>query len=235
MTSLLRSKLGAESEFRHIADQICAIADKYQVKIRGYHSSELPHFRALPQARQETVLLRLKAFLGSMEVTESMGERLDSQKRALWCGLSALGLVPPSELFSRIDDNSEIIEIYNLEGFQVWRNFNYFDVCSYTLEEIYSIDWNDLYLRSDEKTEECRQKITALLTGQTPDLFDANVENHEITELCSQYRFVVEARHGILCRLKDKGGQLAAWVVVSKGRVLRKVEFHQPPHLEILR
>lgn len=207
------------SEFREAADKICAIASKYSVKITGYHTPTLPLYSALSSEKQSEALYQLKVFLQSMETTEAMGDRLDSQDRALWHALLTFGLLPPSGMFAKFKPD-DVIEIYDPVGIQIWRNFNFMKICSYSLEEMHAIDWTQRYTRSADKVKECLEKIGALLRGETPEVYDCLVSAHVFEETLSQDCFKLEATHNWFARLKDRNGQVTAWLAVSDVKLL---------------
>lgn len=209
------------SEFREFADKVCAIAAKYDVKITGYHSPELPLYSALSTQKQIEALHMLKTFDLSMEITQSQGGELDSQDRSLWGALSALGLVPPSDLFLRLEPGTAI-EIYNLDGMQIWRNFTCMQYCSYTLEEVYSIELFTRYKRDPQKTAECIDKVGRLLSGQTPEIFYPEISPHILEETCSLEQFSLSVHHKMFSVLKNREGNLAAWLVMSGAEIVGK-------------
>ena len=54
-------------------------------------------------------------------------------------------------------------EDYNVEGLQTWRNLNFMKFCSYTLEEVFCIEWYKRYTRTAGKNEECMEKVAYLI------------------------------------------------------------------------
>lgn len=203
------------SEFRDVADRVRDIAAKYSLNLVSYRSPELPLYSALGPAKRAEVLGQLKIFLRTMESVEASGVRLDNQERSVWHALASMGLVPPSDLFAKFG-SEDVVEILDLAGVQIWRNFNFLRICSYTLEEMYCFDWKERYTRDEAMIGECIRKVGALLAGETPDLYHSNIEDHVIQETRSSDRFTLQVRHEYMARLKDRNGQLAAWLVVSR-------------------
>lgn len=214
-----KSQSDRNLEFRDIADKICEIGSRYSVKMTGYRSPELPLYSALSTQKQQDSLHQMRVFLSTMEATEEAGNRLDNQNCFVWAALSTLGLVPPSDLFSKLDSDA-LIEIYDLFGLQIWRNFNFMKFCSYTLEEVFCIEWHNRYTRDADKSEECARKIGDLLTGRTPEIYYPGVAEHTIEETCSEERLIFSAHYDLLCTLKNREGGLAAWLVMTSARLL---------------
>ena len=216
------------SEFKILADQIAALASKYGITLKGYRSPELPLFQALPGAKQQEVIALAKKYYASLVAIEAMGERLDNHTRSTWAALSGLGLVPPSDLFNHFNAGSAV-EIYDLNNLQIWRNFETFKVCSYTLEEIYCIEWFHRYERSLEISQACISYVTDLLMGKTEDIVFPDIPSHILDETCSIEKLRLEMRFILICRLMDREGKLAAFAVISSAKlVARKVDPLRP-------
>lgn len=208
------------NEFRELADAVVTLCARYEVQVRSYANPELPLFSALSPAAQEKALRGLRTYLASLKMVEDHDEDLRDDQRSLWYALSTLGLLPPSQLFS-LFKSGEVIEIYDMEGFQIWRNFNFLKICSYTLEEMYSIEWHRRYRRSSEKSQECLEKIGLLMSQKSPEIYNALIGEHILEETESRERLMLSARHDWLIRLNDRAGIFSAWMGISTVEILK--------------
>ncbi|NJL24241.1 MAG: hypothetical protein HC902_03040 [Calothrix sp. SM1_5_4] len=75
-----------------------------------------------------------------------------------------LGLRPTADLFGELD-KSDIIEIYSEEHIQLFRTFNMFECISYSLDELFSYEWWDLFQRDPAITEQLTQVAISLATA----------------------------------------------------------------------
>jgi len=206
-------------EFCEISDKISALAANFSLRVIGYHSPELPLYDQMSEQRQVTALAQLKVFLQTMESVTTAGESLDDAGRSLWHTLSTLRLIPPSDMFSHIRPD-HVIEIYNLENIQIWRSLNFYKFCSYSLEEMYSMEWTNRYRRDPGKIEECIQKVTSFLQGETPDIYFTEIAEHTLDETSSSLKLILRAKHEWLGRLKDQNGVLTGYIVASSVKLL---------------
>jgi hypothetical protein len=55
-----------------------------------------------------------------------------------------LGVHPPSELMSEMR-SGEVIEIHNGEFLQVYRNLRFFELCSYTLDDLLAAHFGSFF------------------------------------------------------------------------------------------
>ncbi|MCO5142225.1 MAG: hypothetical protein M9962_03945 [Oligoflexia bacterium] len=215
--------------FCESADRIKEIYRSYGLQISGYRSRDLPLFSALSESVQKEVLLRLRVFLDSLEEAESFGERVDSSDKSAWHALVTMELTPPSNLFSHIKSSS-LIEIYDFEGHQIWRNFQFMKYCSYTLEEVHCLEWYKRYRRDESVNELCFKKVNALLTGQiSGDMYCPDIPRHKLEETSSSSRLVLDVKYDLLCILKDKvRGTPKAWMVVTSADIIGQKEISIP-------
>ena len=149
----------AES-FRVFARTLATIGESYGVLIRTYHSEELPYFSKLSSIDQETAVTRLSQYVSICQDVVAGGGSLRSSRTFVWRALKEMGLLPDSDLFTRIEED-EIIEIYNLDHIQIFRNLPFFEYCSYTLEDLYARPWHQLFLRDEPGIT---QKIISIVT-----------------------------------------------------------------------
>lgn len=208
-------------EFRGTADAICAVAAKHGLEIVGYQSSDLPLYRALTAEKQKHVLWLLKKYWRSLLAVEAFGWQPEDNNRSVWAALSTLGLIPPANLFPHFKSGMAI-EIYDMSYLQIWRNFTCLRYCSYTLEEIYAIDAFARYRREPERAEECVTKVTALVIGQTPEVYYPDIAPHVLEETLSRRQLKLQVHHQMLCTLRDRSGKIAAWLGMSEAKVIGK-------------
>lgn len=81
--------------------------------------------------------------LPSKEVPESV----DQEIKALQVCARRLGVVFSDDLLARVSED-DIVEIYTADLIQIYRSFRFFGLCSYSLTDLLSNEWFDLYERS---------------------------------------------------------------------------------------
>ncbi|MES2965676.1 MAG: hypothetical protein V4760_17475 [Bdellovibrionota bacterium] len=200
--------------FRATAEVVANRLGRYGLTTRAYLDPSLPRFRELAPIQQRNALDQLKVYLQSIELAEANGDRFDDTGRALWYALSALGLVPPSNLFDQIPAGSAI-EIYDSENIQIWRNWEVMRVCGYTIEEIHCLEWHRRYERDPAITAQCFELVGRLMAA-TSDIIVPDVPGHDILESCSQERFHLSVRFQLAARLNDRQGKTVAFLLASE-------------------
>lgn len=92
---------------------------------------------------------RLKIYKEVFQMASQQKELFNTvqEKQLLWFALRSLRLAPPAEFFN-ILQNDHIVEVY-MGTRQVYRTFNYYSLCSYSLDELETTPWDQLFARKD--------------------------------------------------------------------------------------
>jgi hypothetical protein len=190
-----------------------------------------PRFAALPPDVQAMIHQRFKVYVEVCESLAATGVSLRDDRQFLWAMIKRLGVTPSSTLFTLLDE-SDVIEIYDMsELVQVFRNFRFYDVCSYSLDDVLSRPWFELYRRDAAVTYQIQGTVQRCVqSGSTePIFYDVGV--HELVEVDSpsMIRSVIENR--FVAGLLDAGGAMIAGVNVVRpiaiDRDVREVGAHR--------
>lgn len=152
----LSEKFKSNYEF---LDRICLFRDlscEYQlfakdagIDLVPFYDSGLPLFSAQSELKQIEILEALEVCVKICRATHAQGFAMQDSPQLIWQALKELGFRPPSDLFSHMSD-SHVIEIYSRENTQIFRSFNFFRYCSYSLEELYCKNWVHLFSRDHD-------------------------------------------------------------------------------------
>ncbi len=142
------------NDFRRSCEEICQILSDYGHQVRPYQDPNLAIFGRLDCARQNQALSDIRIYLSSIYDTRGLKKNPNLGMQFLWSSLKTYGLKCPHDFFNKISEDC-IIELYDLEYKQVWRNFHFFDVCSYTIEQVFCEPWTDRYKRDEKMMQKC--------------------------------------------------------------------------------
>lgn len=158
MVKKLSFTAGVPSNHQHFdrLQLFCELATQYQdfafqagVQVVPYYDSEPRLFSQQSSSKQHEILEALALCVKVCRDTEANGHALCDSPQLIWQALKELGLRPPSDLFSYMNDCT-VVEVYSPEGIQIFRSFSFFRYCSYSLEELYCENWTNLFARDDE-------------------------------------------------------------------------------------
>lgn len=168
-----------QSRFIETSEQFVNMAMVDGFNLIPYVDPELPYFLALPDKEQDLILQQLEFMI-------QIGNQLHSEKRSVrgsqyaWAFCKALGLLPPHDLYARIPEDT-VIEIYDANHKLIFACLDFFEIVSYSLEELYSRPWMDLFVRDNtEVFDKLWNLSTEMLAGQhkgpvTTSHFDSSV------------------------------------------------------------
>lgn len=204
-------------EFRILTEDICAMLATGGLKRRPYKPG-LPYFRKLSPERKDHVFRNLDFYrtLCSEHINE--GYKIQDSKSFTWRALNKLNLVPPSDMFDKLLDE-DIVEIYSSESIQLFRNFRFFEVCSYSLEELCCIEWWHLFDRDQEEAKNMVAEIGRLLKGEIRGGFAPDVRPHVTSETQSEEKLVMDYEMRWIAPLTTNKA-ISGYIVLEKAILL---------------
>jgi hypothetical protein len=211
--------------FRELAEKIASYYGSHGARLKPYHDASLPHFSRLPADRKAQAVHYLELLEGviSSHLTEAVDATDDTV--SLWSALKSYGLRPGSDFFSHLR-KEHVIELYNLDHVQIWRNLNFMSFCSYTLEEVNSFTWQELYQRDPQVDAQLWEIARRLFETRSRESVQCTVPFHLLEEKFSEGRFRVEVSHEHFFPLFSKENEFAGFMVVSRCRFDMKQ--HEP-------
>lgn len=163
-----------------------------------------------------------------------------NDRQLLWNTLRKLKAVPPSDIIDKIGDG-DVIEIYNTEFIQVFRNLNYFDISSYSLVEVFTHQWDELYERENPGIGQQMMGVAlSVISGQAKSTFVCPVDPHVLKERFSEEQLRLSMIPGYVSPLFDRDHKLVGAIFTSKVEILNEPETKkelpsEPPQAERLR
>lgn len=219
-TSVKRTDSSFNVEFKKISNEIAEIAKSVNITIYPYHDPKLIYFSKLPIAQRNLILQQLEIYLQiCKKIVAELGTNFDFGQ-SIWIALKEFGFTPSSDLFQYLT-NDRIIEIHNLEGQQVYRNLYFFKFCSYTLEELYSLPWVDLFWRPEVNAKQMVDfvfKMSQSTNKKTIQITD--IDPHQTLETQSKFKMRLFYKPLYYSPLFDRKGNVIAGLAVESATVL---------------
>lgn len=144
-----RKLSSAFKEFCSTVLQMHTIANKLGSTFRVFSDTGDIKLLKLGESEFASIVNRLKIYKDIFTMASEQKEIFNTvqEKQLLWFALRSLRLAPPAEFFN-ILQNDHIVEVY-MGTRQVYRTFNYYSLCSYSLDELETTPWDDLFYRKD--------------------------------------------------------------------------------------
>ena len=176
-----------------------------------YISPQLPVFsRHTPEIRASIVTV-FDEYLAVMANVKREEQRIYRNLTTVWQMLARLRLRAASDLFAKLHEN-DVIEIYSSDSRQLFRSFNFFPLCTYSMEEIYSLPWFEIYERDEGIHEQQMALLQRMLGGEITSTVETPISQHVVREKVSVFRRcnIIQPRH--VSPLYDTKGRLAGFL-----------------------
>ena len=180
-------------------------------------------FLDLDPKRQLEILKAIEKTVHICQTAKSDGINLHDDRRLAWWAIKEFRLRPLSDAFTRIQPN-DVIEIYSSSHVQIFRSFNFFRCLSYTLDQVLTYEWWELYERDESITVPMIKVVEDLISSADVKTIQSPFPNHWVREKFSQlcYSAQIESRlmSPLICEDTGAiGGYLNVFSLVEvKGR-----------------
>jgi hypothetical protein len=107
--------------------------------------------------------LNLQKYVDQCETSITLELPALNDLRLTWYAIRKLNLRGPDDLFSALSEK-DCIEIYDKNGVQMYRNFEFFRFCSYSVEELLTAPWYELFARDPEIQKNMQLEAQRVMT-----------------------------------------------------------------------
>lgn len=226
-----QSTVDSTDLFRELANEYCSYVQSTGIDFAAYRDTSVPVFGAQSPARQAHILACLRASVNICRNTRAQQKSFEDTPALLWWALKELKLRPTSDLFGHIDRNS-VIEVHTAEGVQIFRNFNFYRYCSYTLEELYCYPWNYLYEREESITSMIMHFAGKIFVGEVLTTVPVHIPAHIVHERFSLKRNNIDLKIRWVSPLYGESNTLpVATIVVETAELAKRVDLFDPLRL----
>jgi hypothetical protein len=181
-----------DSVFDHMVDEaadFCSFTQREfnldYVSIKASESKELrERFSRLSVENQQAKLNLLKSYNKLIQQMHGNGTNLEHPTESAKEYLERFDLVVggEDEVWNRVKDG-DYIEIYDVDSVQMFRSLNFLKATSHSLVRLCSLEWIELFKRSEHLTETILGHFNALCDGRrTEPVFDP-VPPHTVKEI----------------------------------------------------
>jgi hypothetical protein len=187
-------------------------------RVLPYRSPELRYFTAAEPRRRELALAQIERTLALFEELKREDKPLKDTSSYLWRALRQLNLVPRPDVFDKIQDG-DIVEIYSLEQELLFCNLQFFEICSFSLEEVFGLQWHRVTRRPERFAHQLWQLGMSMAQGLITETVDPGIEVHVVEEIDSPENHRMKLHVKYLSPLK-RDGQPYAILVIQQTEVI---------------
>lgn len=199
-----------EVEIREALERLRVLAESLGIRGSAFSSADLSRRLKSPALEGSRVLISARSLESTMRLeqawdfdTLSKDYELACLNRALW----TTGYRCRFDLDSYISEG-DVIEIYNADFMQLYRNLTFFDLTGYTFLDLLENEFHRLYSRPEFVTLKVMQQVQQVLSTEMP--LKCSIPIHEMVEVLSpeQRCFLTEYRY--IIPLHDRDGACTA-------------------------
>jgi hypothetical protein len=203
-------------------DYLKDILQKRKINIPSTSELGVKQFLSLPIQVQNRITKNIQDYVEIIMETEpdlsNEKSPLETELKCLEGALTRFGLKPLDDISSYLT-KGDVIEIYNKEGVQLYRNFEFFKNCSYSLMDVITNEWFILYERPQQSINAMFGQA-ALVVEQGKQTIPWVVPEHIMKEryLNAKRAFKIKCKY--ISPLTDKTGKSVAVLTTMQAELI---------------
>lgn len=202
--------------FKALAERLSELVATEQVSIAAYSGSGPSHFANLSNDKKEATLVHFSKYVEVLGDAVDNGVRLRDDRKLLWRAFGVYGMRPLADLLTYESGDDDVVEIYNRDSVQIFRNVHFFRVCSYTIDDVISRPFYELYRRDGDITYKILETASELLAGKYTSTYWYDLPPHRLDEIDSPGRFLALVENRFLSPLHGADGSIQGMVSVNR-------------------
>jgi hypothetical protein len=215
------AKLDLESRLRILIEEFCWQAQRDGLRVEPFAVDDpLAGFRARTLEAQTALYRNFERYYRVCHQHTAKGRSLRATKPLLWEMLKESGLRPCSDLFDRIHEE-DVVEVYDSSFMQIFRNTTFMELCTYTMDDIFTREFPELYRRPVEVNNILVSYCTAFFSGERFQTLQTEVPEHDLEEIASRKMRVFRIKQGIISPLFNRARRPVAVVGTLRAKILK--------------
>ena len=204
-----------------LLNELSDIGKIKNVIFKTHSEKSLRDFINLEEKKRVQIYLHLNDYLNSLRSVETFKNQDDELTREdeLEClehALNTFKLKSLGEDTNFIEEN-DIIEIYNNQGIQIWRNFELLKLSPYDLLTLLMYEWYVLYERSKIINQKIMDRIQYLISLNNSSATPMQIEKHTMKAKSAEEELVVSINLKYFKPLFSKiNGERMGFLVTTK-------------------
>lgn len=183
------------AEFKKLATTYCDLVNSFGFKAKPFRDFTVLKFETCNLKQQMRAIAYLDANIALLEECVAQGDDPKNSAQMLWRILRKIKAIPENDIFDKIAEG-DVVEVYLDDHIQIFRNLEFFNYCSFTVDELLCGTWYKLYKRDFISTLKMFKMAFKVLTGRLNKTTAWNVPEHVFDEVGSIERL----RHSILLK-----------------------------------
>lgn len=186
------------------------------ISVRAFSRGGLNRFLGYSFSEQEMYVSQLRDYYQICKLGELAGlDIVNDTKSMMEFTARHLNFSVPDEFISKIA-SQDIVEVFNYDNIQLYRNMNFFKISDYTVDDFFGTSWDKLYERAQSVTDKLIFKVgEATRKGQC---IPFDIDPHYMREYATENRKIVKVNLKFVAPLM-RYGKPVAWAASSSAEV----------------
>jgi hypothetical protein len=170
------------NQLKELLDSFAARMKNAGIQCVAYGDPALKVLNALTPERQRAVLSHFMIYYKILASAELDQVELNDNLMLTWWALKELRMKPGSRAFNHLD-KTDVIEIYDNQGVQIYRTLNFYRLTTYSMEEMLCIPWYELFQRDERVTAQLMGWMDKIFKREIDFIVNPEVEDHVVREI----------------------------------------------------
>lgn len=170
------------NQFRELSVKLQGILGKEGLYLIPFESPALPFFSTLSAEHQREIIDLLNTLVDIASDLQSQKLKVTEPINLIKTFFKKFNIHAPAWVIDTITDR-DIVDVYNMDSRLVVASFNFFEICTYSIEEIFCRPWAELWSREGDTHIEIFQLCRSLLNGEITQPVDMTyIPQHKVRE-----------------------------------------------------
>ncbi len=197
-----------ELQFKLALIKFSEFVKKFNLELHPYSDHTWIKFRCLSSTAQKSSFEKFLIYSSLCLSADESGADLTDDRALTWWALRQFKLRPCSDFFDKVTEE-DVVELYNAEGIQIYRNWAFFEISGYSIGDLFVYSWDELYSRDSSVANLMNARVGLILTGSVRETLPWQVPGHKIVESISDQRNISEMNLKYISPVFDSSGAVA--------------------------
>jgi len=205
------------SKLLYSIDTVARLAALQNITVKTVTDEALSKLETLSEDKiheLNTTLLKQLSLVQDSVLTENRVSNKDMTKNVL----DFMKLSTSEDMLNTITEE-DIVEIYNLDCIQIFRNFKFYETTTYSLSDLILFDWSELYYRPSQVSQKIQTYINLVLQNDNNDVvYNMEVPKHMIKEIRANPIQLCEIEFKKIAPITDRAGRRSGLIVTCQAK-----------------
>jgi hypothetical protein len=196
----------------NLVNDFCSLAFDFGVQIKPFSTKALKRLESLDAVAIEKIFLSFKNYYDVCVDASKKKIDLKDTKDFVNAGLSRMGLKTADTFYNTIAPD-DLVEVYDLSHRQIFRNLRFYEVTGYSLGDLLTFEWPELYYRPSMTTGQIFKSIETVLEIGDFETHPMNVPSHFIKEINAEPLLTCEVNFKVMAPIFNSEYKKHGYVV----------------------